>query len=67
MADAYPKKLYIDTKLLDVFTEAAEKLIHAYEEGKITAESCIGGFSDLVTLTKKVPRSVTITVGDGND
>lgn len=67
MAKIYPEKLEIDTKLLDVFTDASEQLINAYEEGKVTAESCIAGISDLVTLTKKVPRSVTITVGDEND
>lgn len=66
MAKLYPEKLDIDTKLLDVFTDAAEQLIAAYEEGKITAESCVSGVSDLVTLTKKIPRSVTITVGDEN-
>lgn len=64
MAKVYPEKLDIDTELLDVFTDAAEQLINAYEEGKVTAESCIAGIGDLVTLTKKIPRSVTITVGD---
>lgn len=64
MAKIYPEKLEIDTQLLDVFTDATGQLINAYEEGKVTAESCIAGISDLVTLTKKIPRSVTITVGD---
>jgi hypothetical protein len=67
MAKFYPEKLDIDTKLLDVFTDATEKLINAYEEGKVTAEGCIAGISDLATLTKKIPRSVTITVGDEDD
>lgn len=66
MSKMYPEKLDIDTRLLDVFTDAAEQLINAYEESKVTAESCIAGIRDLVTLTKKVPRSVTITVGDEN-
>lgn len=67
MAKIYPEKLEIDTKLLDVFTAASEQLINAYEEGKVTAESCIAGISDLVALTKKIPRSVTITIGDEDD
>jgi len=67
MAKVYPEKLDIDTKLLDVFTDAAEQLINAYEEGKVTAESCIAGISDLITLTKKVPRSVAITIGDEDE
>lgn len=67
MAKVYPEKLHIDTKLLDVFTDAAEQLINAYEEGKVTAESCIAGIGDLVTLTNKIPRSVTITIGDEDD
>lgn len=67
MAKAFPEKLDIDTKLLDVFTDATEQLINAYEEGKVTAESCIAGIGDLVTLTKKVPRSVTIMIGDEDD
>lgn len=62
MAKVHPEKLDIDTGLLDVFTDAAEQLIAAYEDGRITAESCVAGVSDLVTITKKVPRSVTITL-----
>lgn len=67
MAKVYPEKLDIDTRLMDVLTGAVEQLIAAYEEGKITAESCVAGVSDLVNLTKKIPHSVTITIGVEDD
>lgn len=64
MAKMEPEKFDFDTKMLDVFTDAADRLINAYKEGNVTAENCIAGIGDLVTMTKKIPRSVTIAVGD---
>lgn len=66
MAKVYPEKLDIDTKLLDIFTESLELLLEAYETHVISSNSFAGGVRDLIVLTRNVPRSVTITVGDEN-
>lgn len=65
MANVYPETFDFDTPMLDVFTESLEKLLDAYDEARIPAESFAGGVRDLITLTRKVPRSVTITVDAG--
>lgn len=55
-------KVDIDTPILDSFTDALELLLEAYEKDAVGADSLAGGVRDLITLTRKVPRSVTIEV-----
>lgn len=62
MAKIYPEKFDFDTAMLDAFTDSVEELLDAYDEARIPAESFAGGVRDLITLTRKVPRSVIIDV-----
>lgn len=62
MAKLDPVTYDFDSKMLDVFTEQLERLLEAYESDAISAESALGGVRDLVILTNRVPRSVTINL-----
>lgn len=63
MAEAKPVKFEFDTKMLDVFTEQLERLLDAYDGARLPADQFAGGVRDLITVTRKVPRSVTLNVG----
>lgn len=62
MVKPLSERFDFDSKMLDAFTEALEELLDAYDEARITEESFAGGVRDLITLTRNVPRSVTIDV-----
>ena len=66
MAKTDPQRFDFDTKMLDVFTESVTRLLEAWEKDAISAEKALLGINDLVILANKVPRSVTVTVGENN-
>lgn len=67
MAELLPEKFDFDTSMLDAFTDALELLLEAYEKDAVGADSLAGGVRDLITLTRKVPRSVTIDVEEEDE
>lgn len=60
MVKLSPTQYDFDSKVLDAFTGALELLLEAYEKDAVSIEGFVGGVRDLVILSRKVPRSVTI-------
>lgn len=59
-----PDTITFDSRMLDSFTGNLELLLAYYDDGRLPASEAMETVRDLVSLTKRVPRTVKITIGE---
>lgn len=62
-----PDTITFDSRMLDSLTGNLELILAYYDDGRLPASEAVETVRDLVSLTKKVPRTVKITIGESND